>query len=103
MKKLLTAFLFLFVAVCLSGASCATFTKTEHVLVKPDVTQVADCDMTRPPDIVFYTEATRMDKEALMYEYSQALQRDITKCNKQWDELRAWYDKQSKVYEKKPE
>lgn len=75
--------------------------KTQYVLVEPDKQMLQDCPQVAPPDVEVLVAATPKQREGLYVDLSLEQMDTIAKCNKQWGELRGWYDKQRKIYTEK--
>ena len=90
-------------AVCFVLAACDTFpklqfTKTEYVFVKPADTLVQDCPQAVPPEPDAYVALTPKQREGVLTDLSLEQMDIIQKCNKQWAALRAWNERQEKIY-----
>ncbi len=89
-------------AITLSG--CGMFTKKSEsfverqVLVKPSEQMITNCSATKPPEKDTYLKLSANEKEAVLFEFSNSLLKDILTCNAQWQELRQWYSKQSEIF-----
>lgn len=98
--------LYLILLACFMLAGCdivpkLQFTKTQYVFVKPEDSLTQDCPQAVPPDPDVYVSLTPKQRESTLTDLSLEQMDIIQKCNKQWGALRAWNERQEKIYSEK--
>jgi hypothetical protein len=80
-------------------AGCCTDPKIIYrtQMIAPEDNLLVDCIVSTPPDINNYELGTMSDREKQLADYTSALLKDASVCNKQFVALRDWKTKATVV------
>lgn len=103
-KNLVRVAFLIFTLLALLG--CQTPVKTEvqietkYIVIKPNPSELVDCDTVEPTDPFAFTSMTLQERVADLGTYAIRLQSALNKCDNK-AALRKFYTDQEKLYESK--
>lgn len=98
MKYLLSSLLALSLGACATAPAPVVLTKVQtHVIATPG-TLLAQCPVTQPPSKTAFMAADMLGRQSLLADYTTSLLKDLGLCNTQLKEIKAFQDKQIKLY-----
>jgi len=101
MRALFIVLTVLFLSGCLSNP-VKVVTVTEYKAVTIPDSLLQKCDVSTPPNSAKYVASNAVGKESLLTDYSINLLNDLQVCNKKFENIRLYQDKQKKILEEKP-
>ena len=66
--------------------------------ITPDDSLIVDCLVDEPPDKIIYQNATEKEREKLLYTLATKQMKNIFVCNKRFNGLREWKQKQNEMH-----
>ena len=96
------AMLMMLSLLIMSLAACGhtqPITNTKYIVVRPNPSELADCNKRQPPEREVYVKLTPHEREALLATYARQLQSDLGACDNH-AALRKFFDEQERIYSK---
>ncbi len=97
--KLIALFAVVLLAGCASTGTLVT-TNIKTVVVDTPPYLLQKCSVRQPPDIKTYMAADMSGREGMLSDYINSLLLDMSDCNTQLSNIKAFQDKQDALYGK---